>query len=61
MAKRVLTPEQKAHSAAWHKQWREKNPEKQQAIMERFYAKKFKVMQEAYTTDLVKIQAELKE
>jgi len=42
MAKRVLTPEQKSHSAAWHKNWRDTHPEKQQAIMERFWEKKHK-------------------
>jgi hypothetical protein len=58
----VKTPEQKrAHSAAWHKQWRKDNPEKQQAIMDRFWAKKVAGMQEAHTADLGNIQAELKE
>lgn len=44
MAKIVLTAEQKARSAAWHKNWRETHPEKQQAIMQRFWEKKVKQM-----------------
>lgn len=47
--------DKKAKSAAWHKQWRDKNPEKQQAIMERFWLKKAA----KFSADLVKIQAEL--
>ena len=39
------TPEQKrARSTEMHKQWRKDNPEKQKAIMERFWAKKAEQM-----------------
>lgn len=42
--KKIKTPEEiqadKAKKARQHKEWRKNNPEKQQAIWDRFYAKK---------------------
>jgi len=41
------TPEQKrARSTEKHREWRANNPEKQQAIMQRFWEKKVKQMME---------------
>lgn len=52
------TVEQKrARATEMHREWRRNNPEKQKAIMERFWAKKVA----AYNADLGNIQAELKE
>lgn len=56
------TAEQKrARATETHREWRRNNPEKQKAIMERFWAKKVAGMQGTYSTDLGNIQAELKE
>lgn len=58
-----LTPEEiqvrKERSNEWHREWRKKNPEKQKAIMERFWAKKAAEAQQRYAADLENIQTEL--
>jgi hypothetical protein len=54
----IKTPEQKrARSTEKHREWRKANPQKQQAIMQRFWEKKVA----AYNADLGNIRTELKE
>jgi len=56
------TDEQKrARSTETHREWRKNNPEKQQAIMDRFWAKKVAGMEKAHAVDLEKIRAEIAE
>jgi len=49
---KVLTPEEieakRVKSVAQHKEWRRNNPEKQQAIMERFWKKKVAAFNKGY-------------
>jgi hypothetical protein len=51
----------KARTPEYYREWRKKNPDKQKAIMDRFYAKKYRKFAEAYNADLQEIQAQLKE
>lgn len=51
----------KARTPEYYREWRKKNPDKQKAIMDRFYAKKVAEAEKSYTADLGNIQAELKE
>lgn len=57
MTTNTAIDKKKPRDPAYYRNWRKQNPEKQKAIMDRFYAKKAA----AYTNDLKKIKAELKE
>lgn len=60
---REKTPEEirqkREIATAQHREWRRANPDKQKAIMDRFYAKKARAMGIAFAEDIESIRSEI--